>query len=96
MKNPFKSDIVKMIIMLLTCVSLIVIIFLHSFGIITEFIRDVSMLCVILILFGFLIYGIKEFHNFKDKNEWFFKRRSFALLLFYLYIIKMQITTKYQ
>lgn len=69
MKNPFKSDIVKMIIMLLTCVSLIVIIFLHSFGIITEFIRDVSMLCVILILFGFLIYGIKEFHNFKDKNE---------------------------
>lgn len=69
MKNPFKSDIVKMVIMLLTCVSLIVIIVLHSFGIITEFVKDVSMLCVILILFCFLIYGIKEFHNFKDKNE---------------------------
>lgn len=69
MKNPFKSDIVKMVIMLLTCVSLIVIIVLHSFGIITEFVKDISMLCVILILFGFLIYGIKEFHDFKDKNE---------------------------
>jgi hypothetical protein len=69
MKNPFKSDIVKMVIMLLTCVSLIVIVVLHSFGIITEFVKDVSMICVILILFGFLIYGIKEFRNFRDKNE---------------------------
>ena len=69
MQNPLKSDLVKMIIMLLTCVSLIIIIVLHSFGIITEFIKDVSMLCVILILFGFLIYGIKEFHNFRDKDS---------------------------
>lgn len=71
MKNPLKSDLVKMVFMILTCVSLIVIIFLHSFGIISEFVKDISMLCVIFILFGFLIYGIKEFHNFRDKNEWF-------------------------
>lgn len=69
MINPLKSDFVKMIIMILTCVSLIVVTLLHSFGLIEELVKDICLLSIIVILLGFLIYGIKEFCNFRDKDE---------------------------
>jgi hypothetical protein len=69
MKNIFKSDFVKFIVLIITCITLFTISILGFNGIVSEKFVNISVIIMVIILLNFLVYGIKEFIYFKEEEK---------------------------
>ena len=69
MKNIFKSDFVRFIVLIITCIALFTVAVLGFNGIVSERFVNISVIIMVIMLLYFLVYGIKEFIYFKEEEK---------------------------